>query len=268
MAGAAKRRKAYEESIKATVGYMRKDFGAKGFGLVATRSFIKDDPICPIECDNVVRHKFDYMKALALEACKGNELAEKERKFINEYSYGNEEGFDTPKDVTLAGWWACNHSCNPNARLQGKGNWVRASRPISVGEEITVCYGWLKRVEIPCYCGAEFCCGIMAPYAYEFEGGIKINRESVRKILTTAHKYNVVEAAKATIDQAIGIARQVGHTGAKLDYYMLRMSAVILKGCKLSDEVVEWLYSNGVCHRKTLEMYDAVYEQKNSVDYV
>ena len=58
-----------------------------------------------------------------------------------------------------------NHSCNANARYDGKGLkvWISADRNIKKGEEITCDYGFSFDKEdykqFPCKCGAKNCCG-------------------------------------------------------------------------------------------------------------
>jgi uncharacterized protein len=63
-----------------------------------------------------------------------------------------------------------NHSCEPNCEIfyyQPEGPdddppdrlWLKALRPIAVGEELTIDYAWPAERAIPCLCGAATCRG-------------------------------------------------------------------------------------------------------------
>ena len=58
-----------------------------------------------------------------------------------------------------------NHSCDANARYDGKGLkvWITADRDIKKGEEITCDYGFSfdknDYKQFPCKCGSKNCCG-------------------------------------------------------------------------------------------------------------
>lgn len=56
-----------------------------------------------------------------------------------------------------------NHSCNPNCQLEQDddvgGLVVVVLRPMRVGEEATIDYGWLAEDAIPCFCGEPNCRG-------------------------------------------------------------------------------------------------------------
>ena len=64
-----------------------------------------------------------------------------------------------------------NHSCNPNALLfmwehqkpdpksRSRKLYVAAIRKIRAGQEITIAYGWLADMAIPCNCGSRKCIG-------------------------------------------------------------------------------------------------------------
>ena len=60
-----------------------------------------------------------------------------------------------------------NHSCNANARYDGKGLkiWITADRDIKKGEEITCDYGFSFDKEdykqFPCKCRSKNCCGFI-----------------------------------------------------------------------------------------------------------
>ena len=277
--GACKRKKLYEASLPVgNVGYERIDFGASGHGLVATRSYTYGSRICPIICDNVVVHSCDDINALNKEAIAGDEVAVRKAAHIRKYALGMPKGgLCEPIDATLPGWWVINHSCNPNTSLGsgGKnGNWVRAMRPIKAGEQITTCYGWLDRKSIPCYCGEEFCCGIMCPYLNDVSGGATLDLESVHKIITTSYTYKSSLAARGLLEQLYNLANKLAipdilkqrfnNAGAqnamtaRETWCKLHSQALILEKCNLPAEVVGWLYRNNICERNVLEVYHEV----------
>lgn len=66
-------------------------------------------------------------------------------------------------DTSVPGGWLCNHSCDPNSAIYSDGaGRIQCLRPISVGEEVTIFYGWVTVNEPerdPCRCGAKSCRG-------------------------------------------------------------------------------------------------------------
>ena len=264
--GVCKRKKLYEASLPAgNVGYERIDFGASGHGLVATRSYNYGSRICPIICDNVIVHPWDDINAINDDA------------HIQTYALGIPKGaalsmpkggLCAPIDATLPGWWVINHSCNPNTSLGsgGKnGSWIRATRPIKAGEQLTTCYGWLRTKPTPCYCGEEFCCGIMCPYINKVPGGVRLDVESAHKIITTSYTYKSSLAVRGLLRQLYSMALDLDMPAilkhAKLSnetWCELHSQAVILEECNLPAEVVGWLYRNNICDRNVLEYYHEV----------
>jgi SET domain-containing protein len=68
-------------------------------------------------------------------------------------------------DTSVPGGWLCNHSCDPNAELfaSGEGR-IQCTRPIAVGEEVTIFYGWVTRNQPrrdPCRCASARCRGFI-----------------------------------------------------------------------------------------------------------
>jgi hypothetical protein len=65
-------------------------------------------------------------------------------------------------DIPSVGWHCANHSCVPNAALTSHRG-VSAIRHISIGQEVTVDYGWhlSPRAESACLCGEPDCIGTM-----------------------------------------------------------------------------------------------------------
>ena len=68
-------------------------------------------------------------------------------------------------DTSVPGGWLCNHSCEPNAELfaSGEGR-IQCTRPIAVGEEVTIFYGWVTRNQPgrdPCRCASPRCRGFI-----------------------------------------------------------------------------------------------------------
>ena len=59
-----------------------------------------------------------------------------------------------------------NHSCEPNAEIchpaatsAATGLWLKAVRPISAGEELTIDYRWPAEMAVPCRCESPNCRG-------------------------------------------------------------------------------------------------------------
>ena len=112
-----------------------------GYGVIATRDFKEGEPIAdvegvPLRPDQIEND--DYCL------------------WINDDMY-----FDM---VDQTRW--INHSCNPNAWIEGEEEadgrvWARvlAERDIKAGEEITYDYGFALVHAMPCHCGAPTCRG-------------------------------------------------------------------------------------------------------------
>ncbi len=228
--------------------FRRVDMGVKGFGLIAAKPFTKGDLITPIASKDVYNLDIEDM---VKRATAGDEDAMTLSTVSKEYAYGDGSKGNTwmPKDITVAGWWTINHSCNPNSLLSGKGG-VRALKNIQEGEEITCTYGWVKNKKMPCYCGAEFCAGIICPYFEEtkFEGrpgaGITLNRESIKLIVETAHKYSYPGVVIVIPSQC------------KLVFEMDTKKCwnIILTECDLSLDTIGWLYSNSTAVQALMEI--------------
>lgn len=66
-------------------------------------------------------------------------------------------------DTTVPGGWLSNHGCHPNAALYSSGEGrIQCLRPIAMGEEVTIFYGWVTENEPgrdPCRCRARTCRG-------------------------------------------------------------------------------------------------------------
>ena len=80
-----------------------------------------------------------------------------------------------------------NHSCWPNARIDWSDLWLRATRRIECGEEITVHYGTFAYDEVnleknhsfTCHCGESGCVGTFRGFRY-------LDREDKRRVAPTA----------------------------------------------------------------------------------
>jgi hypothetical protein len=210
--------------------------GAKGFGLVAARPFAKGDLITPIVSKDVY---CPNLNKLFERFSKDEAKTVAEIEVINEYAYGGGSNGNTwmPKDITKAGWWSINHSCNPNSNLSGKGG-VRAEKDIQAGEEITCSYGWLKSKKIPCHCGEEFCATIMCPHFEKMKVGDKfgvmLDRESIKLIIEAAHKYNQCGVVGSIPDQCERI----------FGMPPTQCWEVIFNECNIPDATLYWLYSH------------------------
>jgi SET domain-containing protein len=91
---------------------------------------------------------------------QGQQLAEEGNVYI--FRANRREFIDGSVSWNLARH--ANHSCAPNAESVNVGGkiWLRSSRLIQKGEEITYDYGYSFRDEpTPCHCGAERCAGVI-----------------------------------------------------------------------------------------------------------
>jgi uncharacterized protein len=109
-----------------------------GYGVLATRDFAPGDVIADV--DGVLRREDDLTD--------------------DTYCLWMDDGIYL--DMVDQTRWI-NHSCEPNAEIEGEvegdGAWARvvAVRPIRAGEEITYDYGFPASLAEPCGCGAPTC---------------------------------------------------------------------------------------------------------------
>lgn len=88
--------------------------------------------------------------------------------------YGSDYCVDLGDDLSLepaAPFRYLNHSCQPNCvlvnvrawnvrrRAVERQIWVHSLKPIAVGDELTIDYGWPADAAIPCTCGSRQCRG-------------------------------------------------------------------------------------------------------------
>lgn len=122
-----------------------------GYGVVATRRFVKGELIC--FGDGVLYHQdavFDDTYALILD---GKDSGLGEHVFW---------------DLTCQTRWF-NHSCDPNTETDSKWDpeektmraWWYATRDIEPGEEITYDYAFAAEVAERCGCGSARCRGVI-----------------------------------------------------------------------------------------------------------
>ena len=79
------------------------------------------------------------------------------------YTVSLDENWDIDGDCPENDARFANHSCDPNCELVLEGDtlWLKASRSIEAGEELSFDYGFSldECLSHPCRCGAKNCCG-------------------------------------------------------------------------------------------------------------
>ena len=88
----------------------------------------------------------------------------RERRWLEQYGYPLNDEVLVTWSSDPAQWSPINHSCDPNAWLEGLD--LVARRPIEPGEEITVEYATFvagKGASFDCHCGADACRGTVTP---------------------------------------------------------------------------------------------------------
>jgi hypothetical protein len=96
-----------------------------------------------------------------------------------------------PRERGDFGGHLVNHSCDPNAKFDGRT--IVATRAIPKGEEVTCCYGWLRqREDRECLCEARYCAGIMGVGIVRLDAGhptdvnIEVRATTVAAVMAAA----------------------------------------------------------------------------------
>ncbi len=85
-----------------------------------------------------------------------------------------------------------NHSCDANARYDGKGLkiWITADKDIKKGEEITCDYGFSfdkhDYKQFPCKCGSKNCCGFIIREESRWRINQKFSMRNKKKLINNS----------------------------------------------------------------------------------
>ena len=85
-----------------------------------------------------------------------------------------------------------NHSCDANARYDGKGLkiWITADKDIKKGEEITCDYGFsfdkYDYKQFPCKCGSKNCCGFIIREESRWRINQKFSMRNKKKLINNS----------------------------------------------------------------------------------
>ena len=143
----------------------KSDIDKKGKGLYATRDIKEGEKI------------IDYIGKLITKKQTENSDKYDNSKPIYLFTVNKRYDLDGDFSFNIAG--LVNHSCDANARYDGKGLkiWITADRNIKKGEEITCDYGFSFDKEdykqFPCKCKSKNCCG----YIVRAESRWRINKK-------------------------------------------------------------------------------------------
>lgn len=113
-----------------------------------------------------------------------------------------------PTDITAPGPHLINHRCKPNCSFfdTDNGVYVVSTKPILKGEELTIYYGWLRRVAPPCYCSTSGCPGTIG---YKTDNN-RTQEQGFELFKHAVHVLNNVEAAMI-VKQAFRLDMQFCH---------------------------------------------------------
>jgi uncharacterized protein len=125
-----------------------KDSPIEGRGVFARRAFAPGDVITPYA---------PMQRRLSADEPEANAAADSKLTLLSE------QYWVIVPDTSVPGGWLCNHGCRPNAAVYSDGEGrIQCLRPIAIGEEVTIFYGWVTHNEPtrdPCRCGAASCRG-------------------------------------------------------------------------------------------------------------
>ena len=123
-----------------------------------------------------------------------NKEVEKSKKYDNKkpiylFTLNTKYTLDGDFSFNVAG--LINHSCNANARYDGKGLkvWITADRNIKKGEEITCDYGFSfdkDYKQFPCKCRAKNCCGYIVREESRWRINRKFSMSNKRKLINNS----------------------------------------------------------------------------------
>ena len=124
-----------------------------------------------------------------------NKKVEKSDKYDNKkpiylFTLNKTYSLDGDYKFNVAG--LVNHSCDANARYDGKGLkiWITADKDIKKGEEITCDYGFSfdkhDYKQFPCKCGSKNCCGFIIREESRWRINQKFSMRNKKKLINNS----------------------------------------------------------------------------------
>lgn len=137
----------YSEHIALRNAYIEKrDCGNRGAGIFALRDFKADEKVCLYA--GTIYGKFGE--------------GDRHPNFAYKFNIGNGQCI-IPEDRAALGAHLANHSCNPNTSLnvdtQRRHGFLKATKSIKAGQEITAYYQHIHPNVPTCLCGEQHCTG-------------------------------------------------------------------------------------------------------------